>query len=170
MSETEQDYGRGRFRTWDGQPVSEEPPHGAMIVVYRCRGGQAEFLLLHRQHHGPDYEGDWAWTPPSGARFPGEAIEQCARRELAEETGLHCTIQRAAAGAVDWPVFVARVPPDTAITISAEHDRYLWLPLDQAADRLAPAAVCDSFVAVAEQLAATCDEQPLPADSQQEVP
>jgi 8-oxo-dGTP pyrophosphatase MutT (NUDIX family) len=158
MSGAEVDHGRGPFRTWDGHPVSEEPPHGAMIVVYRCRDDQAEFLLLHRQHHGPDYEGNWAWTPPSGARYPGEAIERCARRELAEETQLTCAIQAAGAGALDWPVFVAHVRPDAAITLSAEHDRYLWLALDEAAARLAPAIVHDSFVAIAGQLAATCDE------------
>ena len=74
--------------TWDGLPISEEPPFGATVVVYRHNGARLEILLLHRAHHGPDYVGDWAWTPPAGSRLPDEPIEACARRELLEETGL----------------------------------------------------------------------------------
>jgi 8-oxo-dGTP pyrophosphatase MutT (NUDIX family) len=158
MSSAELDHGRGPFRTWDGHPVSEEPPHGAMIVVYRCREGATEFLLLHRRHHGPDYEGDWAWTPPSGARYPGEPIDRCARRELEEETQLRLPLQRAASGSADWPVYVVEAPAEaeTAISLSPEHDRYAWLRFDEAAALLAPAAVRDSFVAIAHLLAG-CD-------------
>ena len=74
--------------TWDGKPIASEPPYGAMVLVYRMNGEQPEFLILHRAQLGPDFEGDWAWTPPSGARQPGETIEECARRELWEEAGL----------------------------------------------------------------------------------
>ena len=66
--------------TWDGLPVSAEQPFGASVVVWRRNGESREWLLLHRHHHGRDYEGAWAWTPPSGARFPGEAVEDCAQR------------------------------------------------------------------------------------------
>ena len=41
--------------TWDGLPISEEPPFGATVVVYRHNGARLEILLLHRAHHGPDY-------------------------------------------------------------------------------------------------------------------
>ena len=151
------DYGRGPFRTWDGHPVSREPPHGAMIVVYRCRDAVLEVLLLHRRHNGPDYEGDWAWAPPSGARYPGEALEHCARRELEEETRLRLPLRPADDGSAGWPVFVAEAPADALIHLSPEHDRYEWLALAGAVTRLAPVAVRQSFTAVAESLVAGCE-------------
>jgi hypothetical protein len=51
--------------TWDGLPISAEPPFGATIVVFRCPDDGLEVLMLHRAHHGPDFAGDWAWTPPA---------------------------------------------------------------------------------------------------------
>jgi 8-oxo-dGTP pyrophosphatase MutT (NUDIX family) len=165
----EVDLGGGPYRTWDGHPVSQEPPHGAMIMVYRCRDGVPEFLLLHRRHHGPDYEGEWAWAPPSGARYPGEALEDCARRELEEETGLRLFLRPADDGTAGWPVFVAEAPADTPIALSPEHDRFGWLPLAEAAARVAPAAVQQSFTAVAETLIARCERgAPGPTPMQEE--
>jgi 8-oxo-dGTP pyrophosphatase MutT (NUDIX family) len=74
--------------TWDGLAVSREKPYGASVVVWRYIDGEREFLLLHRRAPGgPDFAGDWAWTPPGEARLPGESIDQTARRELREETG-----------------------------------------------------------------------------------
>ena len=74
--------------TWDGKPVASEAPFGAAIVVYRRGPEGLEFLILHRAYDDADFEGDWAWTPPSGARYPAESIKACAARELVEETGL----------------------------------------------------------------------------------
>src|SRR5262245_6837178 len=76
------------FTTWDGEPVSRERPHGATVVV-ASRGPQGwRYLLLHRAHHGgPARTGDWAWTPPSGSRKPGEDLLACVARELREEVG-----------------------------------------------------------------------------------
>jgi 8-oxo-dGTP pyrophosphatase MutT (NUDIX family) len=124
-----------------------------MIVIYRCRAGVAEFLLLHRRHHGPDHEGDWAWAPPSGARYPGEAIERCAARELEEETQLCLALQPATGGTVEWPAFIAEVPAETAVSLSPEHDRFVWLTLEEAAGLIAPAVVRESFLVVAGMLA-----------------
>ena len=58
--------------TWDGLPVAREKPYGASILVWRRAGAGREWLVLHRAHHGRDYAGDWGWTPPAGARLPGE--------------------------------------------------------------------------------------------------
>ena len=66
-------------RTWDGLPVAGEPPFGATVVVLRRLPGRTEFLLLHRRHNGPTFQGDWAWGPPSGARWPGEAVDRSRR-------------------------------------------------------------------------------------------
>ena len=76
--------------TWDGLPVAQDQPHGAAVVVRRAGAvaGGYEYLILHRAHHGRDHDGDWAWTPPSGSRQPGEPVLAAALRELAEETGV----------------------------------------------------------------------------------
>lgn len=123
-------------RTWDGLPVAQDRPHGAQIVVRRSAlqaPGEPEYLLLHRAARGPDYEGDWAWTPPSGARLPGEPVLTAAQRELAEETG----ISGAELVPVDlsggWATFALGAVPDTQVRLDAEHDRFAWLPADQAA-------------------------------------
>ena len=124
--------------TWDGIAVSPDPPYGVSVVVYRHVAGPRQYLLLHRAHFGPHFEGDWAWTPPSGARQPGEDVIACARRELAEETGLAVPIRPTKAGDPDWFVFAAEAPADAEITLDAEHDRYAWLTLDEALSRVAP--------------------------------
>lgn len=92
------------FTTWDGKPVAAEPPFGASIIVCRKAGEGHEFLVLHRGQQGPDFSGDWAWTPPSGARYPGESIYDCARRELREETGLSLPMRCTELGSLEWAI------------------------------------------------------------------
>jgi 8-oxo-dGTP pyrophosphatase MutT (NUDIX family) len=140
MSQTSDASGEPtRIRTtWDGLPISDEPPFGATVVVYRVRGAKPEVLLLHRAHHGADYAGDWAWTPPAGSRLPGEPIDHCARRELREETGLEPGVELTDCGTAEWPHYVARVPVDAAVVLDAEHDRFEWVVADEAAERCLP--------------------------------
>ena len=128
----------GMRTTWDGLPISEEPPFGATVVVFRNRGTTVEVLLLHRAHHGPEYAGDWAWTPPAGSRLPGEPIDHCARRELREETGLDLPPILTDCGTADWPHYLARAPRDAAVALDAEHDRFEWVAADQAPARCLP--------------------------------
>jgi 8-oxo-dGTP diphosphatase len=52
-------------------------------VVCRDGDGGPEVLLVHR----PRYDD---WSLPKGKRDPGETDEQCAVREVAEETGVVC--------------------------------------------------------------------------------
>ncbi len=142
----------GESRTWDGHLVSPEPPHGAMIVVYRMGAAAIEFLVLHRQHHGREYAGDWAWGPPSGARYPGEPVEVCARRELWEEAGLRLPLRAVTAPAVSWMVFLAESPAGCEVNLSPEHDRCAWLPLADAAALVAPESVRQAMQAAAAQV------------------
>lgn len=124
--------------TWDGLPISPEPPYGCAVVVFRRGETGRELLMLHRAHHGSAYEGDWAWTPPSGARLPGEAPDDCARRELREETGLLLPLHATACGTPEWCAYWAEAPHDAPVTLDAEHDRYAWLPPAEALRRCAP--------------------------------
>ncbi len=124
--------------TWDGLPISEEQPHGCAIVVFQRVGSSLRLLLLHRKHNGSAYEGDWAWTTPSGARLPGEPVGSCAQRELAEEAGLALPIHPTTCGGPDWAVYWAEAPQDAPVTLDAEHDRYEWLEPAEAFRRIAP--------------------------------
>ena len=57
-------------------------------VVWRVSSradGAVEVLLVHR----PRYDD---WSLPKGKCDPGESFEDCARREVEEETGLRCTL------------------------------------------------------------------------------
>jgi 8-oxo-dGTP diphosphatase len=56
-------------------------------VVARHRAGQDEVLVVHR----PQYDD---WTFPKGKRAAGETDEECALREVEEETGLRCRLGR----------------------------------------------------------------------------
>lgn len=128
--------------TWDGLPVSRDKPYAACVVVWRRADGGREFLVLHRHHHGPEYEGDWAWTPPSGARLPGEDLDFAAARELREETGLALAFVRCARDPSDEvALYVAEAPRAATVVLDAEHDRYAWVSQEEAVRACLPAPV-----------------------------
>lgn len=130
--------------TWDGLPVARERPFAVAIVVWRPGRGETEFLLLHRlPPGGADYEGEWAWTPPAGARQPGEAPDAAAARELAEETGLALPLTPVpdASPSDDVALYVAEASLDAEILLDDEHDRFLWLRLAEALPKCLPPTV-----------------------------
>jgi 8-oxo-dGTP diphosphatase len=55
-------------------------------VVVREHDGRVEVLLVHR----PKYDD---WSVPKGKAWPGESDEDCALREVLEETGLVCALE-----------------------------------------------------------------------------
>jgi 8-oxo-dGTP pyrophosphatase MutT (NUDIX family) len=63
------------------------PVRAAGGVVVRGAPADRQVLLVHR----PRYDD---WTFPKGKAEPGESDEDCALREVAEETSLHCTLVR----------------------------------------------------------------------------
>jgi len=139
-------------RTWDGEPISPDPPFGAVIVVFRLDEDEPTFLLLHRGQFGPSFDGDWAWGPPSGARYPDENIDVCAARELAEETGFTLPLTCISGGLDTWCVYIAEQPEAMSPQLSVEHDRYTWLRLDDAVRRISPEVVRAQLTAAAAAL------------------
>jgi aminoglycoside 6'-N-acetyltransferase len=150
----------GMTQTWDGLEVAPDEPHGSTVVVRRPtmvdRDGTptsapsapaVELLMLHRNAKGPDFEGDWAWTSPAGARQPGEAVFPAALRELEEEAGLVHADVFAIDLSGSWAVFGADVDAGATIDlVDPEHDRYAWLSPRACRERLLPAWVADAQV------------------------
>lgn len=60
---------------------------GGVVLRQRPGAPTPEVLLVHR----PRYRD---WTLPKGKAEPGETDEQCAVREVEEETGLRCELVR----------------------------------------------------------------------------
>jgi aminoglycoside 6'-N-acetyltransferase len=130
-------------RTWDGLEIAAERPTGSTVVVRRTgSSGEREVLLLHRSGHGPDFDGDWAWTSPAGCRQPGEAVYPAALRELAEEAGLDGPAPWAVDLSSSWALFAVDVPYDVSVNlVDPEHDRYEWLSPERAGRRVLPNVV-----------------------------
>ncbi|MDQ0926458.1 8-oxo-dGTP pyrophosphatase MutT (NUDIX family) [Bacillus atrophaeus] len=131
--------------TWDGLPVSKEPPFGAAVIVYEFSGNNIEYLILHRSLKGFDYEGCWAWGPPAGARKPNESIQECAYRELLEETGLQLKLKETSFGDNTWCVYYAESSDNYKISLSHEHDKYEWVDYDTAIKKCFPDIVSEQI-------------------------
>jgi 8-oxo-dGTP pyrophosphatase MutT (NUDIX family) len=111
--------------------------------------------MLHRAQHGPDYAGDWAWTVPSGCRFPGEDIIKAAHRELYEEAGLmNQEIHLTDCGTEEWIVFISKHDGLSEINlVDPEHDRFEWLLGKEAIARVSPERVQKQFIRTIEHIA-----------------
>jgi 8-oxo-dGTP pyrophosphatase MutT (NUDIX family) len=105
-------------------------------VVVREDGGAREVVVVHR----PAYDD---WTLPKGKARKGESDEDCAVREVQEETGLRCKRGRelASTSYLDSAGREKRVrywlmrPADGTLRPSNEVDEARWVSFEEA-DRL----------------------------------
>jgi 8-oxo-dGTP diphosphatase len=103
-------------------------------VVRRAGPDGDEVILVHRRRYGD-------WTLPKGKLEPGETDEDCAVREVAEETGLRCELlgELASTTYVDgkgrpkrvryWAMRPLEGEPRP---VPPEIDEVRWVPLEQA--------------------------------------
>jgi 8-oxo-dGTP pyrophosphatase MutT (NUDIX family) len=107
-------------------------------VVVRDGEGGREILVVHR----PRYDD---WTFPKGKAEPGESDEDCALREVEEETGLRCELDRelpstSYADAHGRPkrvrYWLMRPPVDGELGFAHEVDAAKWLLREDAARAL----------------------------------
>jgi broad specificity phosphatase PhoE/8-oxo-dGTP pyrophosphatase MutT (NUDIX family) len=103
------------------------------IVWQTGENGVLEIALVHR----PKYDD---WTLPKGKPHPGETEEETAVREVKEETGLRCVLERPIGrihymdrrGRPKTVRFWLMRPISGSFTPSDEVDELRWLSLDQA--------------------------------------
>jgi len=106
-------------------------------IVTRSGGDGVELLLVHR----PAYDD---WTFPKGKAEKGESDEDCALREVEEETGLRCSLGPPitetsyvdSRGRPKTVRYFAMEPIDGAFTPHDEIDDARWLPLEAALGKL----------------------------------
>ncbi|MFF2780742.1 NUDIX hydrolase [Streptomyces sp. NPDC058052] len=118
---------------------AEPPVLAAGCVLWRpaAGGGPAiEIALVHR----PKYDD---WSHPKGKRKGGESAEECALREVLEETGHRCelgarlpTVHYPVAGRPKEVDYWAARALDGAFVPGREVDRLHWLPPAAARTRL----------------------------------
>ena len=107
------------------------------LVLRKSRSGETEIAVIHR----PAYDD---WTFPKGKVEPDESPEDCALREVREETDLRCELIRP----IGCTAYVDRRGRDKVacywemearggkFKAGIEVDKMLWLTVDEAAKRL----------------------------------
>jgi 8-oxo-dGTP pyrophosphatase MutT (NUDIX family) len=120
-------------------------------LVVRDPGDGVEVLVVHR----PRYDD---WTFPKGKAEPGERDEDCALREVEEETGLRCELVRElpstsytdAQGRPKRVRYWLMSPVEGELEFRHEVDDAQWLALGDAARQLSYARDLSVLEAVSE--------------------
>jgi 8-oxo-dGTP pyrophosphatase MutT (NUDIX family) len=120
-----------------GVDLSDNHVRAAGGVVLRPGRDGSEVLLVHR----PAYDD---WSLPKGKCNRGESDEDCALREVQEETGLRCVLDnelpstsyRDAKGRPKVVRYWAMRPEGGEARPQSEVDDVRWLPLDEAQEAL----------------------------------
>lgn len=114
----------------------------AGTLLYRQGSRGLEVLLVHASGN---YNRRAPWGIPKGLADAGESLEQAARRETLEETGVTCG-ELLSLGSMVYQksrkrvhCFAGEAPPDAPPECASwEIDQAEFLPLDEAAKRIHP--------------------------------
>lgn len=132
--------------------AGKKQPVSVLVVIYTVSSAGLDVLLLERADH-PGY-----WQSVTGSREDDEALIETAMREVREETGLDAALYALS----DWQlqnvyeiyphwrhrypegvtqntehVFGLQLPDRLAVAIAPrEHLRYMWLPWQDAAEKV----------------------------------
>ena len=117
--------------------------HSAGLLIYRNGAEQLEVLLVHPSGA---YNAKTPWGIPKGLPDEGESLEEAARRETWEETGVRCTASIASLGHIDYRTHSKRVhcftcpaPEDAQPHCASwEVDRAEFVTMDRAAEIIHP--------------------------------
>lgn len=106
------------------------------VVIFTIQDGQLGVLLVRRGI--PPFEGDWAI--PGGFVLPDESVEEAARRELQEETGVSQVYleqlftfgkpERDPRGRVITVAYYALVSPDRRVSAGSDAAEARWWPMN----------------------------------------
>ena len=143
---------RTALRSWRSKPPRPTVVRAAGGVPWRRRGADLEVRRVHR----PRYDD---WSLPKGKCEGDEEDTACALREVAEETGLSCTLgpelpgqrYRDHKGRDKVVRYWAMEAPDGEGVLEHEVDEVAWLALPAARARLSyprDAAVLDALPSV----------------------
>jgi 8-oxo-dGTP pyrophosphatase MutT (NUDIX family) len=142
----------------NGRRLAIEDLVSAGGIVYRHGADGPEVVLCGRPSRG-------LWALPKGTPEPAETLEQTARREVAEETGLQVAIERKVGEIEYWftraeigkrfrkrvhHYLMRPVGGDTA-NHDHEYDEVRWFPVSEAKRRLTfsdEAEILDKAVAL----------------------
>ena len=116
--------------------------HSAGTLLFRLVDGRLEVLIVHPSGN---YNRRAPWSLPKGLPEPGEGLEEAARRETLEETGVRAT-ELFSLGHVDYTKsrkrvygFAGPAPPDADPSCTSwEVDRAEFCDLQTARQRLHP--------------------------------
>lgn len=107
------------------------------VVIQFVAGGRSEVACVYREARGD-------WTFPKGKLDELETFEECALREVAEETGLECTIMRFLAttsyvhrkGKPKIVAYYLMATEGGTFQPTEEVTEMRWIPLEHVRDRL----------------------------------
>lgn len=122
----------------DGRANGQVEVHAAGGVISRPGQNDAiEVAVVHRPKYGD-------WSLPKGKLEPGESFEEAAVREVHEETGMRCGLEREL-GQATYPDAKGRpkivrywlmTALDGDFTPNDEVDQLDWVSVDEARNRL----------------------------------